>query len=71
MSRARYASKELIIRCCSCQKIYHESGEWLDLEPQQHDRRETLFSHSVCPECMKILYPDLLPLAETEKTHQV
>jgi hypothetical protein len=55
--------KEIIIRCCSCQKIFTEAGGWQDLEPGRQDQNKTLFSHSVCPACVKELYSEFLPAA--------
>ena len=55
--------QEIIIRCCSCQKILNVAGEWQDLKLCRRKRKETLFSHSVCPVCIKDLYPEFLPAA--------
>ena len=45
--------------CSSCKKIRDDKGYWNQIEGyiQQHSDAE--FSHSVCPECAKKLYPDL------------
>jgi hypothetical protein len=52
--------KEIMIRCCSCQKILNAAGSWQDLEESPEQTQMTLFSHSVCPACLVILYPDLV-----------
>ena len=48
----------LIPICSSCKKIRNESQEWVVLEKYIQDRSDAKFSHGLCPECMKTLYPD-------------
>jgi hypothetical protein len=45
--------------CASCKKIRDDKGYWNQLESyiRQHSNAE--FSHSVCPDCAKELYPEL------------
>jgi hypothetical protein len=60
--------KEIIIRCCSCQKIRNEAGRWQELPGVSGQMPESVFSHGVCPACLVILYPDLAsPAAATGK----
>tara|TARA_Y100000294_G_scaffold82200_1_gene77233 strand:+ start:162 stop:785 length:624 start_codon:yes stop_codon:yes gene_type:complete len=47
--------------CASCKKIRNEDGNWNQIEEYLSDRSEVKFSHSVCPECAKKLYPDIYP----------
>ena len=44
--------------CASCKKIRDDKGYWnlVDEYIQQHS--ETEFSHSICPDCLRKLYPD-------------
>jgi PAS domain S-box-containing protein len=44
--------------CASCHDIRNDEGEWerMDVYIEQHSGVE--FSHSICPECAKKLYPD-------------
>ncbi len=44
--------------CSSCNKIKDESGEWRQFEGYIRDRSEAQFSHGLCPDCAKELYPD-------------
>jgi hypothetical protein len=44
--------------CASCKKIRDDHGYWTQIEAYIHDHSEAEFSHSVCPECAKKLYPD-------------
>ena len=45
--------------CSSCKKIRDDKGYWNQIESYIHDHSEADFSHSICPECIKKLYPDL------------
>ena len=45
--------------CASCKKIRDDKGYWQQLETYIQERSEALFSHGICKDCMKKLYPDL------------
>lgn len=45
--------------CASCKKIRDDKGYWNQLEHYIQKHSEAEFSHSVCPECAKALYPEL------------
>jgi PAS domain S-box-containing protein len=45
--------------CAHCKKIRDESGKWHSLEDYIRDHTEAEFSHSLCPDCIASLYPDL------------
>ena len=45
--------------CASCKKIRDEAGLWQAIEVYIRDHSEADFSHSICPDCMRKLYPDL------------
>lgn len=49
----------LIPICASCKKIRDDQGYWNQLETYIQEHSEAEFSHSICPECMKKLYPEL------------
>jgi len=44
--------------CASCKKVRDDKGYWTQIEAYIRDRSEAEFSHGLCPECMKKLYPD-------------
>jgi len=44
--------------CANCKKIHEGSGVWTPIEEYITGHSETEFTHSVCPECAKILYPE-------------
>ena len=45
--------------CANCKKIRDDKGYWTQVEEYVRDHSEAEFSHSICPECIKKLYPDL------------
>ena len=45
--------------CASCKKIRDDKGYWNQIESYIHEHSEAEFSHSICPNCAKRLYPDL------------
>ena len=45
--------------CASCKKIRDDKGYWNQLEDYIQKHSEAEFSHSVCPDCAKVLYPEL------------
>jgi len=45
--------------CSSCKKIRDDKGYWNQIENYISDHSEAQFSHGICPDCMKELYPDL------------
>jgi PAS domain S-box-containing protein len=44
--------------CASCKKIRDDKGYWNQIEEYIRDRSEAEFSHGICPDCVKKLYPD-------------
>lgn len=44
--------------CSSCHKIRDDRGYWNRLEEFIRQRSEADFTHSLCPDCVKKLYPD-------------
>jgi hypothetical protein len=47
--------------CASCKKIRDDQGYWQQVEAYIRDHSEAEFSHGLCPECAKKLYPELFP----------
>ncbi|OLB39767.1 MAG: hypothetical protein AUH11_03375 [Acidobacteria bacterium 13_2_20CM_57_17] len=48
----------LLTICASCKKIHAENGSWQQIESYIRDRSQVEFSHTMCPECSLIWYPD-------------
>jgi CheY-like chemotaxis protein len=45
--------------CASCKKIRDKEGGWQQIEDYISTHSEADFSHSICPECARKLYPEL------------
>ena len=43
--------------CSSCKSIRDDKGYWIRVESYIRDHPEAEFSHSLCPDCAKKLYP--------------
>jgi hypothetical protein len=50
--------KGLLPICSSCKKIRDDNGYWNQIENyiSRHSRAE--FTHSICPDCAKKIYPE-------------
>lgn len=46
--------------CASCKKIRDDNGYWNQIETYIKKHSEAEFSHSICPDCAKKLYPEYL-----------
>ncbi len=44
--------------CAQCKKIRDDTGFWQQVEVYVRDHSEAEFSHGLCPECIKDLYPE-------------
>jgi hypothetical protein len=51
--------KGLIPICASCKKVRDDQGYWTQLETYLKEHSDAEFSHGLCLECMRKLYPDL------------
>ena len=45
--------------CASCKKIRDDRGDWKRIEAYIQEHSEAEFSHAICPECSRKLYPDV------------
>jgi transcriptional regulator with GAF, ATPase, and Fis domain len=43
--------------CAQCKKIRDDQGYWQAVDQYFTEHRETTFSHTICPDCAKDLYP--------------
>jgi PAS domain S-box-containing protein len=50
----------LVPICPSCKRIRDAEGNWHQVENYIRERSEAEFSHNICPDCMKKLYPDFI-----------
>jgi hypothetical protein len=47
--------------CASCKRIKDEHETWQVLETYLQDHTEAKFTHGICPDCMRKLYPEYCP----------
>jgi HAMP domain-containing protein len=45
--------------CSSCKRIRDDKGYWNQIETYVRDHTDAEFTHGICPECAKKLYPEL------------
>ena len=45
--------------CANCKKVRDDKGYWDQIETYIHKYSNADFSHGICPECAKELYPDI------------
>lgn len=53
--------------CMKCKKIRDDQGFWSQVEVYVTSHSEAEFSHGLCPECVKVLYPDFNPGGKPDK----
>lgn len=58
MANIRQLSGMLPI-CASCKKIRNDRGYWEILETYFKEHSDVVFSHGLCPDCAKALYPEI------------
>jgi PAS domain S-box-containing protein len=51
----------LVPICANCKKIRDDKGYWMQLEGYIQERSNAKFTHGICPDCMKELYPTYAP----------
>ena len=54
----------LIPICSSCKKVRDDTGYWQQVEVYVRDHTSAEFTHGLCPDCLKKLYPDFEYLME-------
>jgi PAS domain S-box-containing protein len=57
----------LIPICASCKKVRDDEGYWNQIETYIREHSEAQFSHGICPECARKLYPELFERGELDK----
>jgi PAS domain S-box-containing protein len=50
--------KGLLPICANCKKIRDDKGYWNQIETYIRNHSDAEFSHGICPDCAKKLYPD-------------
>ncbi len=50
--------KGILPICANCKKIRDDQGYWRQIEQYISDHSDARFSHGICQECAKLLYPE-------------
>jgi hypothetical protein len=50
--------KGLLPICSACKKIRDDKGYWSQIDAYISKHSEAEFTHGICPECAKKLYPE-------------
>jgi AmiR/NasT family two-component response regulator len=50
--------------CAACKKIRDDRGYWHEVEAYVRAHTEAEFTHGICPDCMRKLYPDYVKRSE-------
>ena len=45
--------------CANCKKVRDDRGYWKQIESYVHEHSGATFSHGICPDCAKALYPQI------------
>lgn len=53
--------KGIIPICCHCKKVRNTDGAWQQIESFIRKRTDAHFSHGICPDCSRSVYPELAP----------
>ena len=56
--------------CASCKRIRDDRGYWQQIESYIRDHSEAEFSHGICPDCARKLYPEIFGPGGQIKTNQ-
>jgi hypothetical protein len=52
--------------CASCKNIRNDKGYWQKIEQYISEHSDAQFSHSICLDCAKKLYPELYPKPDND-----
>ena len=69
LAKVKHLSGMLPI-CAACKRIRNDAGYWNIIENYIAQHSEAEFSHGICPDCIKELYPDLHQQLITDEVSQ-
>jgi len=58
--------KGLLPICASCKRVRDDGGYWMQIEEYIHSHSEAEFSHGICPECARKLYPEYMEIENNQ-----
>jgi hypothetical protein len=50
--------RKILPICARCKKIRNDKEFWTEVETYFNEHLDMLFSHSICPDCLRVLYPE-------------
>jgi len=53
-----YDSGNIVIICAGCRKLHDGHGRWRYMAASEREDPLLRFSHGLCPDCVKKLYPE-------------
>jgi PAS domain S-box-containing protein len=59
LARENKVLRGLLPICAECKKIRDDKGVWHDLETFIEENSQAEFTHTLCPDCMKTLWPEI------------
>jgi PAS domain S-box-containing protein len=54
--------------CASCKKIRNDGGYWEQVETYIRSRSNAEFTHGICPDCVRLLYPEYESILQSTAT---
>ncbi len=63
--------RQVIPICANCKRIRNDQEYWEHVEAYFKSHLDIDFSHGICPECVRRLYPDLYSKLPPEDKHRV
>jgi len=57
----------LVPICANCKKIRDDGGYWNQIEQYISEHSDAVFSHGICPDCARKLYPELYTDKESDE----
>lgn len=62
--------RDLLPICASCKRIRDDSGYWQEVEEYFKQRSHLDFSHTMCPDCVQHIYPEVWEQIEKKRIHR-
>lgn len=59
MSRTMNVTDDLLPLCAVCRQVRDEAGCWHDIDDAIYSQPGVGFTHTVCPECARRIYPEM------------
>jgi hypothetical protein len=62
--------KGLLPICASCKNVRDDKGYWERIESYVQRNSEAIFSHSLCPDCLKTQFPEYLKAVSRQTSNK-